>query len=278
MNFIRHWLFTSIFSAVVLITLSSCGNGPQEERVTAEKLPSVKGILNGNHVGLEEAATFGAVLGLQMDENGLCSSVHLGRGYILTAYHCMHGKSLKPKLKIYSPETNTLFNVGTNYEMYVPDSDGDLNIGAGESVPQPDLTLIKMKNEAASLISKLRRVWLPTRALTVGDKYATIAGYGRDGFGEEPGVGRLKYGPANVTRLSDLFYHLNWSDDSHFSAGLPGDSGGPLLKRSGRGALVVYGIASVLGTNEAKTKGGNLYVRLDTDAVSSWLSEYIELE
>lgn len=270
-----QFLIQTLSGLLVLVALFGCGQTNQAVNPNNEG-GSVVGILNGRPVSDSQLDTFGAILALQMDGKALCSSVHLGEGYILTAYHCMHGTSSKPQLKVFSREENTLAEVGTNYDMSVPPADSFMTIGEDEhKVPQPDLTMIVLKGAAKTAISKWRKAYLPSSSLSKGAKGAYIAGYGRDSMEKNPGVGKLNYGSANVSKVSDLFYELSWSDDSNFSAGLPGDSGGPLFKIQS-GKLVVYGIASILGMNKAHTKGGNLYSRLDGDTASNWLSRLVD--
>lgn len=255
---------------VSLWMLAGCGQGTvTHPSGQANENASSRGILNGRAVTDSQLESFGAILALQMDGHGLCTSVHLGEGYILTAYHCLHGSGSKPALKIYSKETSTLFVVGTNYQIELPESEFLMPVGE-DLLPQPDLSLIVLSGEAKQAVSKLRRAQLPTRALSVGEKDVYIAGFGLDSM-QEDGAGRLNYGSANVAKLGGPVYVLSWAEKTTSAAGLPGDSGGPLLKLE-NGRLVVYGIASILAMNEEMTQGGNLYVRLDTKPVQNWLN------
>mgnify|MGYP000473396653 FL=1 len=205
------YLKKSKLGSYVLLSLSLIvlnGYGDSLSAVKNEKFVSNQGILNGRHVREDEGQLFGGVLGLIIDDEGLCTGVHIGGGRILTAYHCV-ARPQKPRYGIVAPSTGKIYDIGTAYTVTAPDPAGFMQVGETQQ-PQPDLALIKTTGKAAQVISSLPVVKLG-KTLSIDEDKAYISGYGRQDFTEQAKVGELKVGKAYIDKVTEMFYILKFN-------------------------------------------------------------------
>lgn len=270
-------LNTLLSLLIAALLLNSCSNSSVPTETS--NVSGNRSVMNGREVKEDEYRLFGGVVALLIGGKALCTGVHLGKGYILTAHHCVAG-DFQPNLDILSLSTKTVYKIGTSYTASMPRPEGYMEVGEeGSAQPQPDLALVKTTGKAAEAISKLPTVRLGSSTLAENAKSVYIAGFGRNMMSRDEqaddGAGKLRIGAASIAKVTDLFYLLQFKKGTTAAAGLPGDSGGPLL-RVEDGKITVYGIASIFSSNKSFSQGGNYYVRLSQKPVIDWLDKYFE--
>jgi hypothetical protein len=249
----------------------------------------------------EQQKTYAAVVRLHVGD-ALCSASHIGKGVLLTAFHCISSiadakKGEEPPMGIYSPVTKTSIGPVESYELSAPEVEKlqPMPTRKGEK-PQfnrlPDLALIKFLGDDKDKLAALPVVTLGTETLKVGDDDLHLAGYGLESFGTivqvgpfgfftPPKKGSLNSGDAKISKVDDFAYEIEWKKGDDTSAALPGDSGGPLLKVLPDGTLVAYGVVSTLGMGNAEEdeeampdiRLKNAYMRLDRQPLREWLDK-----
>ncbi len=232
----------------------------------------------------------------------LCSSSHVGNGILLTAFHCVRavletkkGEKI-PSITVSSPSLKAPIGPLTNYKISVPEMEELQTLGGfsgkGEINRIPDLAIIKLSGRQKVQLLSLPTLKISKDTLKEGDTRLILAGYGLESFGSyskfgpfkfyHPGItGNLNDGYGTVAELTDFFYHTDYYEGTKDeSAALPGDSGGPLLKKQDDGTYATYGVLSTLATGY---DGGfftpitlvlsNAYSRLDRKPVQEWLKK-----
>lgn len=276
---------------VCALLLTACG----KEQDTNTQLNQVsRGVIEGQKLFSTEAKEFGPLLKLTFTSpDGYtfnCSAVHIGKGWILTANHCLALPLARDRrmpylsVNVYARRMTIGPLPATHYKAYVPKATSKRPLtqeGVTYNLQNPDLTAIKLEGQYGASLALSPKVIVPKEELKKEDESKLrIAGFGETKPGRKD-FGTLYTGNVFLWNRTDDFFELSQLDSNNkrYAAALPGDSGGPLFARNVQNEMVLYGIFSTYNTLTMVggiTTTDNTYVRTEKGAGAEWLKLLLE--
>ncbi len=275
---------------VCLLLVSACGQSIKQDLNTE---PANRNIIDGQKIFSMNAKDFGPLLKLTFSGNDnytySCSAVHIGHGWILTANHCIampiarYGGMPYITVNQYARRSTIGPISGQNYKAYSPKATSKRVLseeGVFYNLQNPDLTAIKLDAQFSNQIALNPKVIIPTEELKKEEESKLhIAGFGET-YPHRKDYGVLNVALAYLWFSTDDFFQLTQldSNNKHYAAALPGDSGGPLFTRNAKNEIVLYGIFSTYNTMVVggKPSTDNSYTRTEKGAGAAWLKLLME--
>jgi len=238
-----------LLTGLTLLGAPGCGQASPDSETGG--CPHQQAIIDGTRESPLSRGVERAVGAMRPRGGDLCTVVHVGDGFLLTAAHCVANELEPAQVEVeFGPV------VFSGDECAAPLQITPQSIARH---PELDVALLRLEASDVSLLAE-DRVELSGGATGASDG-VWIAGFGID---EEGISGVRRFAESSVGEVSGTTITV---ESEHERGACLGDSGGPLfVNEEGE-----WNLAGVLSRGSASCTGEDEYVRLDVAEMSDWI-------